>query len=424
MVAKVSSGKNILGLLNYNENKVKEGVAKCILENQFGCNVDRLTFNEKHKTFLSYINRNHRATTKAVHISLNFDPSEKLSKEILNEIAVKYMDKIGFGSQPYLVYEHFDAGHPHIHIVSTNIEQNGKRIILYNIGRNQSEKARKQLEREYKLVRAESKKKNQSEGMDPINVKRAVYGKGETKRTISNIIRFVTKSYKYTSVPEFNAALRQFNVMADVGKEGSKMNLKKGLLYSLIDAKGKKVGVPIKASSIYGKPTLAYLQKQYKLNAALRKPHKGRLTNCINDAFSGKTKTRKSIFIKSLNKEGIHVLFRQNDEGRVYGVTFVDNKTKVVFNGSDLGKAYGAKAIVERLTKMDSNELSNSNQIIDIPVHSSLGGGGSNRQPIKDTDLGIEQTVRELTDARATDFVSPDAATRKRRKKKKKGRSI
>jgi len=149
MVAKVNSGQNILGILNYNENKVKEGVAKCIHENQFGCNVDKLTFREKLKTFQGYIQRNHRVTTKAVHISLNFDPSEKFEKETLNAIALKYMDKIGFGNQPYLVYEHFDAAHPHIHIVTTNIQADGRRISLYNIGRNQSETARKELEKEF-----------------------------------------------------------------------------------------------------------------------------------------------------------------------------------------------------------------------------------------------------------------------------------
>lgn len=414
MVAKVNSGKNILGLLNYNENKVKEGVAKCIHENQFGCNVGKLTFKEKIKTFQGYINRNHRASTKAVHISLNFDPSEKLSNEILNEIATKYMDKIGFGNQPYLVYQHFDAGHPHIHIVTTNIQQDGKRIVLYNIGRNESEKARKQLEKEYKLIRAEGRGKDQSEIVKPVDVQRAIYGKSETKRTISNIVRFVTRSYKYTSVPELNAVLGQFNVMADVGKEGSQMNLKKGLVYRLIDDKGKKVGVAIKASSIYGKPTLTYLQKQYKLNAALRKPHRDRLIKCVKDALGNKGKITKSSFTKSLNKESVLILFRQNDEGRVYGITFVDNKTKVVFNGSDLGKAYGAKAISSRLSGLSK----------DKPVTLQWDTlQNLNRTEIE--DLGVSKTIEELIDAKPTDFVSPDAATRKRRKKrKKKGRSL
>jgi uncharacterized protein YijF (DUF1287 family) len=53
------------------------------------------------------------------------------------------MEKIGFGEQPYLIYKHEDAGHPHIHIVSTTIKADGSRINTHNIGRNQSEKQEK-----------------------------------------------------------------------------------------------------------------------------------------------------------------------------------------------------------------------------------------------------------------------------------------
>ncbi len=56
------------------------------------------------------------------------------------------MSKIGFGDQPYLVYQHFDARHPHIHIVTTNIKSDGSRIKTHNIGRNQSERARREIE--------------------------------------------------------------------------------------------------------------------------------------------------------------------------------------------------------------------------------------------------------------------------------------
>lgn len=412
MVAKVNTGQNILGLLNYNENKVKEGVAKCIHENQFGCNVDRLNFYDKLKTLQGYINRNHRATTKAVHISLNFDPSEKPNKDLLKDIATKYMDKIGFGYQPYLVYQHFDTAHPHIHIVTTNIQCDGKRIILYNIGRNQSEKARKELEKEYGLVRAEGRKTNQTENINAIDVKRAVYGKLETKRTISNTVRYITRNYKYTSIPELNAALKQYNVMADLGKEGSQMNLKKGLLYRMIDEQGRKVGMAIKSSSIYGKPTLAFLEKQFKLNEVLRRPHKERLINCIDNAFGNKQTVSKSSFVQSLGQEGIFVLFRQNEEGRIYGITFVDNKTKVVFNGSDLGKAYGAKTITDRLTG-----LSKPDSIKVQPLLITY------EEKPEERDSALEETIKDLTTARQFDFSSPDAAM-KRRKKKKKGRSL
>jgi hypothetical protein len=411
MVAKVNSGQNILGLLNYNENKVKAGVAKCIHENMFGCNVERLSFSDKLKTFQSFITRNHRTTTKAVHISLNFDPSEKLTKDTLNGIATQYMDKIGFGNQPYLVYQHFDAAHPHIHIVTTNIQRDGKRISLYNIGRNQSEAARKELEELYGLVKAQGRNKSQSQVVDAKDVKQAVYGKLETKRTISNAVRFITRAYRYTSIHELNALLKRYSVVADMGKAGSQMNKKKGLMYRLIDVQGKKVGVGIKASSIYGKPTLAYLEKQFKLNEVLRRQHKPRLINCINQAFGNRQTISKAMFLQSLSKERVFVLFHKNEEGRIYGITFIDNKTRVVFNGSGLGKAYGAKSITERLTGL--SKLDAALPFVNAPAEQA-----------EDKESSFGEVLADLTTAKQFDFTSPDAAMKRKRRKKRKGRSI
>ena len=52
--------------------------------------------------------------------------------------------------------------------------------------------------------------------------------------------------------------------------------------------------------------------------------------------------------MKALQKENIQVVLRQNDNGIIYGITYVDHKTKCVFNGSHLGKQYSANAIQQR----------------------------------------------------------------------------
>lgn len=193
------------------------------------------------------------------------------------------------------------------------------------------------------------------------------------------------------------------------------MHDKKGLLYGLLDSKGRKTGVPIKASSIYGKPTLPYLEKQFKLNEALRQPHKQRLKDCIDKVLSSPSQSREDrgeAFLRALKKENIFVLFRKNEEGRTYGVTFVDNKTKVVFNGSDLGKAYSAKSILDRLSVTRSG--------------ASTGNVAAPTEAAKqyDPDLGFEKLASDLLTAKAFDHTSPDAAMKRRRRKRRKGRSL
>lgn len=340
----MSSGKNIYGVLTYNENKVSRGVATCIAENLYGKEVSTLKFNDKLRGLENFAERNRRATTKAVHLSLNFHPDEKLDTETLTKIAAQYMEGIGFANQPYLVYQHHDAGHPHIHIVTTPIDRHGKRIILFNIGKNQSEKVRKEIEQQFNLVVAGGRKA--AVQLRPVDAQRLHYGKAELHQAISRIVRIVTTSYKFTSLAELNAVLQQYNVVADRGKEGSRMYDKQGLVYSALNLSGQRIGIPLKASAIYGKPTLSFLKKKFKVNEVLRLPHKAQLKEKV-DAILSSPRLTQSHFIKRLNAQYIAAILRKNAEGKIYGVTFVDNRTKTVFNGSDLGKAYSAKALLE-----------------------------------------------------------------------------
>src|SRR6266536_1628108 len=285
------------------------------------------------------------ALKNSVHISLNFDPSEKLNETTLKNIADTYM---GLGDQPYLVYQHFDLGHPHIHIVTTNIQRDGCRIKSHNIGRNQSEKARKEIELSYGLVRAESHQQKEAYQLKVVNALRVQYGRSETKRAITNILDGVLSNYKYTSLPELNSVLKLYNVMADRGSDDSRIYKNKGLVYRVLDEKGNKVGVPIKASDIYNKPGLKFLVEKFQQNESLRQTYRQRIKNAVDLAFIKRTIKSIDELIKVLQKEKIQLALRENNKGIIYGLTYIDHEKKCVFNGSDLGKSYSANAIQQR----------------------------------------------------------------------------
>jgi hypothetical protein len=365
MVCKIRSGKNIKGALNYNETKVKEGVAECISAANFVGEPQHLRLFDKLARFEQLIEKNARTKTNCVHISLNFDVSEKLSQNKLNVIAADYMDKIGFGNQPYLVYQHNDAAHPHLHIVTTNIQEDGKRISIHNLGKNQSEAARKRIEDKYGLVKAGSTLKQDVH----TNLNKAVYGKSETKRTIDNIVGEVIKHYKFSSLTELNAVLRQYNVMADRGKEGMLMYEKNGLLFSLLDATGNKVGVPIKASALYSKPTMKTLQNVFETNTLLKESQKERLTKIIDSFFHCTDKHTRANFCGYMKLHEINAMFREGKDGRVYGLTLIDNQKCVVFNGSSLGKGYSGQVLMKRFDVKESPQ-----QIASREKHMPLPG--------------------------------------------------
>lgn len=347
MVAVIKTSHSIQRILNYNEFKVKEGKANCINAVNFPLDLEKLNFNLKLNRFLKQASLNENAKRNTVHVSLNFDPSENHSKEKLNQIANVYMDKIGFGKQPYLVYQHFDAGHPHIHIVTNNIQRDGKRIDLHLLGIKKSEPARKEIETIFGLVKAEGLKVKEK-SLRPIATKKIEYGKAESKKAISEVLNKVLFEYKYSSLPELNAVLNLYNIHADRGTEESRIFKNNGLLYKILDENSKPIGVPIKASDFNFKPTLIFLAEKFKNNQTKKTSDKLRVKNCIDLVLLKDQVISVTNFAKLTQKEGIQTVFRRTNDGLLYGITFVDHTTKNVFNGSSLGKGYSAKAIEER----------------------------------------------------------------------------
>lgn len=347
--------------LNYHEKKVQNGTAICIGENSFLLPLHQMNFYDKLDLFENRNKLNDRATTKTLNVSFNFSNTEAYDANFLLQIAEDYMSRIGFGEQPWLVYQHHDAGHPHIHILSTTIRTDGTRINTHNIGRNQSEIARKILEEKYGLVKAENHSLISSKIVVPFDLKKIEYGRLETKPRIANILHAVLGTYNYTSLPELNAILKQFNVMADRGAEDGFIYSKNGLLYRVLDANGDKIGVPIKASSIAGSPTLVNLEKRFERNRLLRDPLKEKLKHSIDKALLGFPQTIAELSAM-LIKENVFVVTRQNAGGKVYGITFVDNQNRSVFNGSEIGRQYSVAGLhkqmnsnVQRLPKINQD---------------------------------------------------------------------
>lgn len=146
------------------------------------------------------------------------------------------------------------------------------------------------------------------------------------------------------------------------GREDSKMYQKKGLVYTALDSNGNKIGTPVKASDFYSKPTLKkQLEKKLVQNESLRQEHKPKVTTAIKWVLV-KKKTTLNEFKQDLAREGLNVVLRQNSQGNIYGLTYVDFRSKCVFNGSHLGKAYSANGIMERLNAGQNQEGLNLGQ--------------------------------------------------------------
>lgn len=346
MVARIKTGINITGVINYNENKVRKADAVFLHGNNLPVQKENLTYPDKIALFQNLIELQPNVKTNAVHISLNFDKSEHLNDQTLKDIADDYMENIGFSEQPYLVYQHYDAEHPHIHIVTTNVTEDRKRIDLHDIGKKLSEPAREKIEINYNLVVAKGKNNVDGKEIQPIPV--AEYSKAGTKAQISAVVREIAKSYSYASLSEFNTVINRYGINADIGTEGSKMREKKGLVYRITDSKGQMYGHSIKASDIFDKPTIKNLEAKFEKNKAKKAKLKPAIVAKIDQVLKAYHQIDKPTFKSQLKTKGIEPLFRINADGLVYGIQFIDLQNKAVFKASELGKAYSQAQLMNR----------------------------------------------------------------------------
>lgn len=419
MVAVINTGQSVRRVFHYNESKVSEGAAQCIGAENYPADHDKMTSAFKVNQLVSQLELNENVKRGSVHISLNFHPSEKdLNAQKLMDIAQNYMSEIGFGEQPYLVYQHFDAAHPHIHIVTIKVKSDGKRIDMQNIGRNQSEAARIKIEKDFNLIKAQGREKEIYNELKPIDTVGIQYGKMQSKKAVSRVLDFVLDNYQFKSLAQLNAVLNLYNVSAGRGSEKSRTFKAGGLIYRILNSDGKYTGVPIKASDFYNEPTLKFLEKKFEENKLKNSRPGTRIKNVIRNIFHD-NKPDLSQLESELDKMGISMVKRLSAEGFLYGLTYVDHITKHVCNGSELGKEFSAAAISKNCS-VTENEIKNKSLSPEIKTLLEIQEI-LDLKKISGTDL--QELIQILTEKEFYSGHIPKEFKRKKKNRKRKGLS-
>ena len=331
-------------MLAYNQIKVEEAHAKVIYTNRMIESADgNYNIHICLQSFEPYLLANRNTEKPVLHISLNPDPKDVLTDEQLSEIAQEYMNKMGYGDQPFIVYKHEDIERRHIHIVSLRVDEDGKKI-SDRFEHRRSMDACRELEQKYGLVPADQKKHREGTPLQPVR-----YNDGDVKHQIANIIRSVARDYRFLSLKEYNALLYIYNVRVDEIRGEVNGKPYRGLVYSALNDKGEKAGTF--KSSLFGKSVgMEALEKQIEKSAKIIKDKglKDRIKRVVSVAV--RTCNNRSDFEKALEKQGISAVFRTGNEGRIYGATFIDHEQKCVFNGSRLGKEFSANVFNDLFT--------------------------------------------------------------------------
>lgn len=390
MVAKIGKGSSLHGALSYNQEKVKEQQAKIIFSNRVMMNRDgSVNMYLANQSFASYLDANKNTEKPVLHISINPHPDDKVSDEMYSEIAQTYMRKMGLGDQPYLVYKHEDLDRQHIHIVTVNVDENGKKIGDSN-NFYQSKKITRELEKTYNLHTAEKKKQSE----DIPTFKRINYESGDIKKQIANISKFLIKNYRFQSVNEFRALLSLYRVTVEEVKGEVKGKNYSGLVYSAINEKNEKVGNPIKASVIGKSVGYDALQSRLEYSTKYMKEHQvfEALKLIVRSAIN--SYIDKQTLLNDLAKNNMNVVFRQNTEGRIYGATFIDHQSRCVFNGSKMGKEFSANVFND----LFKDNIINKQQLALNPVDNADKGFTADKQIDNFTENTEYNSKQETSD--------------------------
>ena len=336
MIAKISATENLGGALGYNFKKVQHNEASVLCVNELREGFDgTYRIDKVLRDMQALIPEKCRTKKTVFHCSLNPHPDEKLSDEQLTQIAKEYMEALGYGNQPYIVFKHNDIAREHIHIVSLRVDSRGQKI-NDKFEKRRSKKITDALEKRFGLIPSSKVADKAVEETPKIDTTQR-----NIKKQVASALRIVLKHYRFCSLGELNAILSKYNLAVEEVKTEFRGKKYDGLVYVPTDEKGNKVGTPIHASDIGRGVGYTAVQNRMQKSKQAIKPLIPAIRNKVLQTMRTSPNTEKELR-QRLEEQGLRVVIRKNESGRIYGITFIDDKAGIALNGSRLGKGYAA----------------------------------------------------------------------------------
>ena len=336
MIAKISATENLGGALGYNFKKVEKEEASILLAAElYQDREGRYTMEDVLVDMEALIPKKCRTKKMVFHCSLNPHPDEKLSDETLMQIAKEYMEALGYGKQPYIVFKHNDIAREHIHIVSLRVDSRGQKI-NDKFEKRRSKQITDALERKFGLIPS-SKVTEKAVAETP----KVDIGKGNIKEQVASVVRMVLGHYRFCSLGELNAILSAYNLAVEEIKTEFRGKKYDGVVYVPTDDKGGKISTPINASDIGRGMGYTAVQNRIQKSKQAIKPLIPAMRHRILEVMCSSPQTEKALQ-QRLEEQGLRVVIRKNESGRIYGITFIDDEVGIALNGSRLGKGYAA----------------------------------------------------------------------------------
>ena len=391
MIAKISSTANLGGALGYNFKKVRQEEATVLLANGLYQNQDgKYSMEQVLSDMRQLILDKCRTKNTVFHCSLNPHPDEKLSDERLVQIAKEYMEALGYGKQPYIVFKHNDIAREHIHIVSLRVDSKGRKINDKYEGRR-SKKITDALEKKYNLIPSSKVSEKPTTETPKVDVMQ-----GNIKEQVANTVRSAMKHYSFCSLGELNAILSRYNLAVEEVKTEYRGKQYDGLVYVPTDDKGNKVSTPIHASDIGRGVGYAAVQNKMRKSKEAVKSLIPSVRRKVLEVMRTSPGTEERLR-QRLEEQGLRVIIRKTDNGRIYGITFIDDEKGIALNGSRLGKGYAANKFNEYFSNPERNPFLNESLYGSPSVyHEQTNNIQSLQQDTEESDNLVDELIDDL----------------------------
>ncbi|MCC8034622.1 MAG: relaxase/mobilization nuclease domain-containing protein, partial [Rikenellaceae bacterium] len=206
MVSKINHGSNLYGALAYNQQKVDEGKGKVL-----ACNLVLEPADGKYNAsacaedFERYMPAHKRTKKPVVHISLNPHPDDRLSDGQLADLGGQYLERLGYGGQPYMIFKHEDIDRQHIHLVTTRVRLDGS-LVPDKFEKDRSSRIVAQLEKDFNLTPAKGQKQAESWQLKPVDA-----AAGNLKKPLAGVVKPLVDMYRFQPFAEYRALLSLYN---------------------------------------------------------------------------------------------------------------------------------------------------------------------------------------------------------------------
>ena len=315
---------------------------------------------------------------------------------------------------------HEDIDRHHMHIVTIRVKEDGKAISSSN-NFYQSKRATRELEKKYNLHTAE-----RGQAISEIPLRKVNASEGDVKKQIANTVKAVVRRYHYQTLGELRAVLSLYNIDVEETRGMARNREYHGLVYSATDDNGNRVGNPFKASKIG--PSVGYEAVQKRFAWSKKQIAEGDIAASLKEKILPilAASFNAEDFKSRLQAQGMDVVFRYTDTGRIYGATFIDHDSRCVLNGSRMCKELSANALEQFFNSPHDHTQTQQGQTAGQTSGGSPFTGADQWQsqstPVSDYDHShsdFDGFGLFTTDNPAVDPVEEEFRRRMQRKKKK-----